>query len=144
MHAFFSSRIDYKIQRVQNTVARIILRLPKFSHITVVLVDLHWSPVRYRIDFKICLFTFIALHGLAPSYISDLISVKENKYHLRSSEALILSRSRTTRKTLGDGAFAAADSSLCNSLPKHICNIEKLNEFKRHLKTYLFRRAYCL
>ena len=158
VHAFFSSRIDYcnsllygllakqlnKIQRIQNTAAHMILRLPKFCHITPVLVDLHCLLVRYRIVFKICLFTFKALHGLTPSYISDLISVKENKYHLRSSEALTLNRPRTTRKTLSDRAFAAAAPSLWNSLPKHIRKIEKLNEFKRHLKRYLFRQAFSL
>ena len=72
VHAFVTSRIDYcnsllyglpakqldKIQRVQNTAARIIFRLPKFCHITPTLFSLHWLPVRYRIDFKICLFNF--------------------------------------------------------------------------------------
>ena len=62
-----------KMQRLQDSAAR----LSKFCQIAPVLVDLHWLPVKYRIDFKI---------GLARSYISDLISVKENKYHLRSSD----------------------------------------------------------
>ena len=77
VHAFITSRIDYcnsllhglpakqleKIQRVQNTAARIIFRLPKFCRITPSLFSLHWLPVRYRIDFKICLLTFKAIHG---------------------------------------------------------------------------------
>lgn len=92
----------------------------------------------------ICLFNFKALHGLAPSHISDLVSVKENKYHLRSSEALILNRRRTTRKTLGDRAFATAAPSLWTFLPKHIRKIEKFNEFKLYLKTYIFRQANSL
>ena len=121
MRAFFSSRTDYchsllyglpakqldEIQRVQNTAARIIFRLSKFRHITPVLVDPHWLTVRYRTDFKICLFTFKALHGLAPSYTSDLVSVKEKKYHLRSSEALLPNRPRETGQTIGDRAFTA-------------------------------------
>ena len=89
VHAFVTSRIDYcnsllyglpakqlnKIQRVQNTAARIIFRLPKFCHITPTLFSLHWLPVRYRIDFKICLLTFKAIHGFAPSYLCELITV---------------------------------------------------------------------
>ena len=44
----------------------------KFCHITPVLLQLHWLPVLFRLDFKILLLTFKAIHGLAPSYISDL------------------------------------------------------------------------
>ena len=99
VHAFITSRIDYcnsllyglpakqldKIQRVQNTAAGIIFRLPKFFRITPSLFSLHWLPVRYRIDFKICLLTFKAIHGSAPSYLRELVVVKENHYRLRSS-----------------------------------------------------------
>ena len=121
VHAFVTSRIDYcnsllyslpakqldKIQRVQNTAARIIFRLPKFCHITPTLFSLHWLPVRYRIDFKICLLTFKAIHGFAPSYLCELITVKESqRYSLRSSSELLLRMpSRITKKTLGDRAF---------------------------------------
>ena len=94
VYAFITSRIDYcnsllyglpakqldKIQRVQNTAARIIFRLPKFCRITPSLFGLHWLPVRYRIDFKICLLTFKAIHGSAPSYLRELVVVKENRY----------------------------------------------------------------
>ena len=52
VHAFISSRLDYcnrllfglpqsqldKLQRVQNTAARLICKLPRFSHITPVLI----------------------------------------------------------------------------------------------------------
>ena len=45
----------------------------KYDHITPVLINLHWLPVRYIINFKILLLTFKALYGMAPSYISELI-----------------------------------------------------------------------
>ena len=38
---------------------------------------LHWLPVKYRIVFKVFLITFKAIQGLAPSYISNIISVKD-------------------------------------------------------------------
>jgi len=60
-----SSRLDYcnlvlsgtslanlnKLQRVQNTAARIVTSTSKYEHITPVLADLHWLPVAARIDF---------------------------------------------------------------------------------------------
>ncbi|KAL9978241.1 hypothetical protein ACROYT_G015736 [Oculina patagonica] len=89
LHAFVTSRIDYcngllyglpdceiaKLQRVQNAAARLLTSSCKYDHITPVLQELHWLPVRYRIHFKILLLTFKALNGMAPTYISDLIKI---------------------------------------------------------------------
>ena len=44
----------HRLQKVQNTAARIITRSVHSSHITSVLKSLHWLPVKYRINFKIC------------------------------------------------------------------------------------------
>ena len=41
-----------RLQRVQNTLARVVAQKPRFCHITPVLSDLHWLPVRHRISFK--------------------------------------------------------------------------------------------
>ena len=41
------------LQRVQNTLARVVAQKPRFCHITPVLSDLHWLPVRHRISFKL-------------------------------------------------------------------------------------------
>ena len=79
LHAFVTSRIDYcngllyglpdreigKLQRVQNATARLLTSCKKYDHITPVLRKLHWLPVKYRINFKILLLTFKALHGIA-------------------------------------------------------------------------------
>ena len=158
VHAFVTSRIDYcnsllyglpakqldKIQRVQNTAARIIFRLPKFCHITPTLFSLHWLPIRYRIDFKICLLTFKAIHGFAPSYLCELITVKESQRNSRrsSSELLLRMPSRITKKTLGDRAFQVSAPCLWNSLPGELRRKSDLEEFKRHLKAHLFSKAY--
>ncbi len=81
IHAFIFSRLDYcnslyygvqyksldRLQLVQNSAARLLTGTRKNEHITPVLRELHWLPVSYRIDFKILLFVFKALHGTAPS-----------------------------------------------------------------------------
>ncbi len=41
----------------------------KSSYIILVLCSLHWLPVTYRIQYKILLITFKALHRLAPQYL---------------------------------------------------------------------------
>ena len=42
-----------KLQRVQNSAARLIKQTGRFNHITPVLRDLHWLPIEFRIDYKI-------------------------------------------------------------------------------------------
>ena len=84
VHALVTSRIDCcnsllnglsvavveKLQRVQNACARVILIRQKRDHVTLMLLELHWLPVKCRITFKILLLTFKCLHGLAPTYFS--------------------------------------------------------------------------
>ena len=66
--------------------ARLICNESKYCHITPLLADLHWLPVKLRIEFKILLIVFKIFRGLAPSYLSFLIISKPvSKYNLRSS-----------------------------------------------------------
>ena len=51
-----------KLRLVQNSATRIIHGLKRSDHITLVLADLHWLPAPERIDFKILVLTFKALH----------------------------------------------------------------------------------
>ena len=101
--------------------------------------DLHWLPIRARINFKVFLLTFKALHGLAPQYLWSLISLKTSCYNLRGSNTLLLAMlSVKSKATLGDRAFAVAAPSLWNSLPSEL----RSNTCVTHLKNYLFSLAY--
>ena len=80
-----------KLQRVQNAAARLVTGTPRVSHITPVLLSLHWLPVKERIHYKIIIFAFKVIHGLAPSYISGLLSVQSpSSYSLRRNDELLL------------------------------------------------------
>jgi|SRR6218665_2661404 len=88
IHAFICSQIDYcnslliglpkvrltPIQLVLNTAARLItpLRLLRYSHISTYMFDeLHWLPLRARIQFKILALIFKAQWGLSHSAFSS-------------------------------------------------------------------------
>jgi len=63
-------------------------RLVTGAHITPVQRQLHWLPVKQRIDFKLAVLVYKSLHGLAPPYLSDdcqLIRDVERRY-FRSSD----------------------------------------------------------
>jgi hypothetical protein len=102
IHAFVTSHVDYcnallagipqyqvqRIQRVLNAAARLIHHCPRFSHITPVLIALHWLPVKYRVEFKIALLVYKSLNNMAPIYISELLIPKpsSDRWTLRSDD----------------------------------------------------------
>ena len=115
------------------------MKKKKFDHITPILTELHWLPVRKRIQFKVLLLTFKALHDQSPGYISSLIEERKLRPGLRTS-GLSLRVPNTRLKTYGDRAFSAVDPRLWNSLPVILRRIDDLETFKADLKTYLFRQ----
>ena len=111
-----------------NASARLVYRAPKYCHITPLLRKLHWLPVRLRVYFKV-------LHGVAPSYLKDLVSVlPDSHYQLRrNNNGILLERRRLrTKTTMGDRAFSIAD----------IRQETSIDSFKHSVKTYLFKRAF--
>ena len=82
VHAFVTTKLEYcnylyfglpkyqvnKMQRVQNTAARLVTRSSKHDHITPLLQQLHWLPVSYRIVFKILLLLMDCALGMSLSY----------------------------------------------------------------------------
>ena len=153
IHAFITSKLDYcnailyglpqaqldKLQRIQNTAARIVSKTKKSQHITPVLRGLHWLPIHKRIVFKLRLLTYKALNGQAPSYISDLLTKYKISRNLRSGTKYLLTVPRSNTKSYGDRSFQVAAAELFNKLPMELKTaVSTLNSFKAHLKTYLF------
>ena len=134
-----------KVQRVLNTAARFACCAPRFSHITPLMYELHWLPLKQRIHFKILLFTFKAIHGIAPTYIHNLVSLKsQGAYNLRSSGGILPSivNISKTKVALGDRSFQVAAPKLWNALPRELRDMPNLHTFKSNLKTFLFKLAY--
>ncbi len=132
------------LQRVQNTAARLVLGLDRRAHITPALMKLHWPPVRQRITFKIAILVHSILHQDCPTYLCDLVhflNTDSNKSRLRSATTRAATTVRT-RSKLGDRAFFVAAPSAWNSLPPSLRLIDSNTEFRRQLKTYLFKQTF--
>ena len=130
------------LQRVQNTAARLVTRSRKSVHITPILSDLHWLPVAQRIKFKILVFTYKAIHDLAPGYICELISARRHSRVLRSTNDVKLHQPVTAVPSYGDRAFSVAAPLLWNELATSLTSCTDIESFKALLKTHLFREAF--
>ena len=100
VHAFVMCHIDFcnsllqglsagqiqRLQIIQNSAARLVTRTKKYQSISPVLHSLHWLPVHYRIMFKVLLLSFPCFHNLAPSYLSELLTIYKPGRNLRSGK----------------------------------------------------------
>ena len=80
------------LQAVQNSAAHIVTqeRLRDRDSMSRSLMDLHWLPVDKRIEYKLLLYKYKALHGLAPGYLCKLVVPYEPRRVLRSAESNLL------------------------------------------------------
>ena len=138
----FQNTYICRLQRVQNTAARIVTLTRKYDSITPIMFKLHWLPVHSRIIFKLLLLVYKALNGKAPSYISSLLSHRKCSRSLRSSGQELLTVPLAKLKTYGDRAFSIAAPRQWNNLPLSIRKSPSIAIFKRHLRTNLFKEAY--
>ena len=111
--AFVLSRIDYcnsllfgsthdvtsHLQRIQNYAARVILRHPKSSGITIHLKSLHWLPVKGRSTYKIACLCYHCHSSTTPSYVTDML--QKSIAHPQHSLQLIHHASSQQTNTVG-------------------------------------------
>ena len=130
-----------RLQRIQNAAARLTYGKKKRDHITPLLKQLHWLPVKARCHYKIATLVYQFFDGsLAPSLASHLQKYQPSR-NLRSSNENLLLAQRYSLKTAGGRAFKAAASRIWNALPANIRQSESLTIFKSQLKTYLFGKS---
>ncbi len=93
-HAFITNKMDYfnsllfgltntllyKLQHLQNSIAKLITSKQKYDHNTPELTKHHWFPVNGRI--ALLLITFKFFNNLAIKYLNDLISIHKPNRHL--------------------------------------------------------------
>ena len=93
VHTLMTSKLDYCnsvlnglpnttlefLVRVQKAAARLISNKTKFQHISPVMKDLHWLPIKKRIEYKILVLTFKCVHHPTPAYLTELLHNRTNK-----------------------------------------------------------------
>ena len=116
-------------------------RAGRREHITPVLRELHWLPVRRRVDFKLATFMYSVyktLHGRIPRYLSgDCQLISDASRRPRSSDTFTFVMP-CTRTRLGDRSFAVAGPQIWNSLPADLRLVDNYARFRRLLKGHMF------
>ena len=153
--ALGSSKLDYcnsffyniletdmgRLQRVQNCLAKVVTKAPRFSRSTPILKRLHWLLVKFRIHFEICTITSRTLKDNQPAYLADLLVRPKCSKYLRSTNSNRFVVSRIKTKT-GSRAFSTSGPALWNALPVPIRNAETVLPFRKLLESHLFNLAF--
>ena len=144
-HAMVSSRLDYcnsilygtssanikKLQRFQNSTAKMILGKKRSDSSTLALRELHWLKVEARIVFKIMLIVWKSVNGKGPAILD--ISYKNTRGP--NSRELVTHHCKTS---VGHRLINYHGTRIWNSLPVSLRLEEKSDIFKKGLKTHLF------
>ena len=159
LQAFVSSRLDYcnalyigqpqyqinRLQKIQNGAARIYSRTSRFQSISPVLRELHWLPIRARIQFKPAVLVYKIVNNLAPSYLNGMITSTQSilgGHCLRSASKGDISTTRHYTSRYGDRLFPVSAPVVWNMLPVDVRRSDTVGCFGRRLKTFLFRQHW--
>jgi hypothetical protein len=132
------------LQRVLHAAARLVNELKLSDHVTSALIDLHWLPIKQRVDYKLCCHVHNVSIGHAPAYLSDMLTAcadvpSFSRLRTSSSGDYVVPR---TRLKFGERAFAVSAPLIWNNLPRELKTTKCTATFKRLLKTFLFESAY--
>ena len=157
VRAFVLSKLDYcnsllsgcpnqllnKLQKVQNSAARLVFKARKQEHIRPLLQKLHWLAVHSRIQYKISTLCYNSFSETYPLSLCELLTVYYPFRQLSSISDMRTFRIPLTKtKTFGEEAFSFTGPKQWNSLPHDVLHSPSLFSFKKAPKTYLFKSAY--
>ena len=126
--------------------AKITLGKRKYDSGTSCLVQLHWLPIKYRIDYKILSIVHKCHHRESPPYLARMIEHSKLRREGFCSEidTTRLLVPQTSKKTFAARSFSVLGPQLWNKLPTRIRKIDNYVTFKKELKIHLFKIAHRL
>ena len=130
-----------KLQRVQNTLARVVTSTKRFQHIRPVLERLHWLPITHRINYKVATLAYKVRSTNSPAYLLPAVSNYVPTRQLRSSTHLLITK-QPVRTEIARRAFSQAAPTVWNNLPLVVRTAETFEQFRTAIRTHYFRLAF--
>ena len=130
-----------RLQRVHNNAARLVMKKRRRDHVTPLLKELHWLPVKFRCQYRISTLAYRHFERSLPPYLSSSLCTYEPSRCLRSSNEKLIKIPKRNIKSFGQRSFSFMAPSVWNSLPATLRNVPTLSQFKSRLKT-LFAQAF--
>ena len=147
VHSVISHRLDYcnclfvnmskdnlfKLQKVQNSAARLILSKRRRDSASMMLRELHWLNIETRITFKILLL----VHKVVRGRCSENLTITYKGFNGRPGDMLLL-ETPTYKTKFGKRLFSYNGPRLWNALPVGIRTEDDTEKFKKMIKTLLY------
>ena len=103
--------IQHFMSFIRGTIkSEFIFNVPRYTHTTPLLTDLHWLPVIDCIKFKKLVLAYQAVKGSAPAYIQQLIRPYTPARPLRSATSGCLAPPRPSHLHI------SSTTALCSGL----------------------------
>ena len=128
-----SKENQFKLQKVQNAAAKLILGRRRRDSASCALYQLHWLNIDARITFKILLLVHKVLRGQC----SNNLSLRYKGFNGRADDYLMLQTPHFKTK-YGKRLFEYNGSRLWNALPVDVRDESDIRKFKQMIKTILF------
>ena len=139
----FTSQLNIsKVQRLQNRAARIITGNFDYVHVRGIDIvkQLKWMNVIERRDYFMALSVFKCLHGMAPLYLSDCITMNDEVVirDTRASTSTNILMTPHAPLDIFKNSFSYRGPLTWNALPESIRKCATLNSFKKALRAHVF------
>jgi len=131
-----------QLQSILNAAARLVFRIRRYDHVTDALASLHWL----RLPFQGCCLGISSAARACPTIPEPVGSCRRpsrpSPTSLVSSASYQLHVPSFRLSTVGRRSFPVAATITWKSLPSDVQSPPSLSIFRRHLKTFLFRKSF--
>ena len=130
-----------KLQLVQNFAVRMITAARKYDHITPLLQELGWLPVKDHIRYRDLLIMFKCLNEMAPEYLSTKFSNRPS-IHYRETRNMNHLDASIFKTDSGQRTFKVRATKLLNDLDCKLKDISSFITFKKQLKRNMLSNTF--
>ena len=132
----------YSMKRLGvNFACRIITNTRKYDHVTPLLRELNWLPVREQLRYRDTVLVYKCQNGLAQQYLMDKffkrLCIHNRDTRARDSLQIPLFRTKT-----GQRSFIFRGTNIWNNLDDGLKQRTSLTSFKRALRDSLLRQTF--